>query len=114
MQGHAPQDGRTPLFFAAFHDHVKVVQMLLKARANKEAKDKVRTKRVGEGARKNRGCVSCGENRGCVSCFPGVLCTRNFLCFATGTFRGQASKKTACSQRETATVDPRGRGKLGA
>ena len=38
----APQDGRTPMHLAAERDYGSVVEMLLEAKASKEAKDKVR------------------------------------------------------------------------
>jgi hypothetical protein len=47
--GGAPQDGHTPLFFAALRGHVEVAQVLLEAGANKEAKDEVMMSRGGEG-----------------------------------------------------------------
>ena len=36
-----PQDGKTPLHYAALFDHVAVVVALLAAKADKEAKDPV-------------------------------------------------------------------------
>ena len=48
-RGHTLQDGRTPLIMAAFVGDMEVAQVLLKAGANKEAKDEVRMIRGGEG-----------------------------------------------------------------
>ena len=38
----APQSGRTPLYVAAWYGHLKVVQALAKAGADKDAATKVR------------------------------------------------------------------------
>ena len=43
----APQDGLTPLLFAALQGHAAVVEQLLAAEANKEAKDTVSWERGG-------------------------------------------------------------------
>ena len=43
----APQDGATPLWIAAQEGQEEVAQVLLKAGANTEAKDKVRDRRRG-------------------------------------------------------------------
>ena len=48
-EGCAPQDGATPLWIAAQEGQEEVAQVLLKAGANREAKNKVRRRRRREG-----------------------------------------------------------------
>ena len=45
----APQDGLTPLYWAAFKDHPEVVKLLLKAGADVTEMDKVSERSVGDG-----------------------------------------------------------------
>ena len=54
----APQMGWTPLYAAAYNGHLKVVQALAKAGANKDAPHKVMEGRGGELGRTNGICVS--------------------------------------------------------
>ena len=44
----ATQDGRTPLFIAAWNGEAALAQVLLGVGANKEAQDKVRERRGGD------------------------------------------------------------------
>ena len=61
-----PQHGWTPLYAAAFHGHLKVVQALEKAGADKDAPNKVREGRGGVVGRTNGVCVSFwGLQTGC-------------------------------------------------
>ena len=53
----APQNGRTPLFIAAWEGHLEVVQALAKAGADKDAPDEVREGRGGDVGRLNGVCV---------------------------------------------------------
>ena len=62
----APQNGWTPLFAAACHGHLEVVQALVEAGAKKDAPAKVREWREGEVGRTNGVCVSFwGLQKGC-------------------------------------------------
>ena len=62
----APQYGSTPLYIAAFNGHLKVVQALEKAGANKDAPDEVRGGRGGDVGRTNGVRVSFwGLQKGC-------------------------------------------------
>ena len=47
-RGHAPQNGLTPLHFAASFGHVEVARLLLKVGADINAKDPVRGSSVGD------------------------------------------------------------------
>ena len=62
----APQNGMTPLHFAAGRGHLAVVQALEKAGADKDAPDEVREWRGGDVGRTNGVCVSFwGLQKGC-------------------------------------------------
>ena len=65
-RGGAPQNGRTPLIVATQQGKKVVAQVLLEARANIEARNKVRTKMGG-------GLGEAAEKWGFVSCLLGVL-----------------------------------------
>ena len=55
----APQNGCTPLYIAVQRGHAEVVQLLVKAGANKDAPDKVTEGRGLDVGRTNGVCVSC-------------------------------------------------------
>jgi len=56
---HVVQNGNTPLHYAAYNDHGAVIKALLAAKADVHAKDKVRTRVLGErGGRQRRVCIS--------------------------------------------------------
>ena len=62
----APQDGRTALWIAAFNGHDEVVQLLIKADADKNFKNKVKEGRGGDVGRTKDVCASCwGLQHGC-------------------------------------------------
>ena len=63
--GRAPQKGGTPLYTAAyqgFNSPLEVVQLLVRADANKEARDQVRERMGGDGGLTHGVCV-------CASCW---------------------------------------------
>ena len=66
MLGRAPQDRRSPLYMAAMKGHLKVVQVLILADADKEFRSKVREGRGGDVGRTNDACFFCwGLPHGC-------------------------------------------------
>ena len=66
MRRCAPQNGCTPLFIAACKGHEEMVQLLVKAGADKDAPMEVREGRVLDCGRTNDVCVSCwGLQHGC-------------------------------------------------
>ena len=58
MRGRAPQNGATPLFIAARNGRDKVVQLLVKEGANKDAPTKVTVGRGLDVGRTHGVCVS--------------------------------------------------------